>query len=47
MLLHKILLYMDDASWPVLADGDVAPLGAPDVMIIVSDLILLQKLVLD
>jgi hypothetical protein len=38
---------MDDASWLVLADADIAPLGAPDLMIIVSDLILLQKLVLD
>jgi len=37
---------MDDTSWPVLADGDVAPLGAPDGVVDAADLLVTRRIVL-
>ena len=36
----------DILDWPVLADGDLAPLGQPDGLINAADYLLLQRIVL-
>ena len=36
----------DPTSWPNFADGDIAPLGAPDGLINVADFLVMQRIVL-
>ena len=37
---------LDDTSWPNFADGDVAPLGAPDGNVDAADLLVTRRIVL-
>lgn len=37
---------LDPLSWPALADGDIAPLGAPDGVINAADYLIAQRIVL-
>ena len=37
---------LDDLSWPSFADGDIAPLGAPDGLVNAADFLLAQRIVL-
>jgi lysophospholipase L1-like esterase len=37
---------LDTSSWPALADGDIAPLGAPDGQINVGDILVATRIVL-
>ena len=38
---------LDDTSWPNFADGDVAPLGAPDGNVDAADLLVTRRIVLE
>jgi len=37
---------LDDTDWPAIADGDLAPLGAPDGQINAADLLIAQRIAL-
>lgn len=38
---------LDDTSWPNFADGDIAPLGAPDGLVNAADYLVAQRIVLN
>lgn len=37
---------LDDTSFPIIADGDLAPLGAPDGIVNVADFLIAQRIVI-